>query len=214
MVDINDLEAWLWGTPNSRRVLILFEELELNYIVHPINIRKGAQFATKVIALNPYGKIPIAAWTEQGARHSMFESGAILLHFTRMQPHLLTAESPLREETLTWFMMAMTSLGPMTGSAHHWTQLAPERSQAAIDHHVALVKRAYSALEERLTLVDFLARDYSLADIAAYPWIAVHDWASIDLDDYPAVKRWFARVSERPAVAKAMRIAFEHDTSV
>lgn len=206
-MEIDALEAYLWATPNSRRISILFEELGLAYKVHPINIRAREQFAPEILALNPYGKLPIVTWRERGEQHVMAESGAILLHFGEADPAILPASGASREAVLVWLMMAMTSIGPMTGSAHHWTSLAPERSDIAMQHHLALVGRAYAVLEQRLTQCDYLAGEsYSLADIAAFPWVAVHDWAHIDLAEFPAVGRWLARVGERPAVSRAMTV--------
>jgi len=203
---ISNLEAYLWATPNSRRVSILFETLGLEYRVHPVDIRAQEQFSPEILALNPFAKLPIVAWTEADAQHVMTESGAIMLHFCRHAPDLLPVDGPPREAVLVWFMTAMTSIGPMTGNAHHWTSLAPERPTAAANHHMALVRRAYSVLERQLATHDYLAGAYSLADIAAYPWVAVHDWAKIDLGDYPAIESWMIRVAERPAVIRGMQV--------
>jgi len=200
------LETYLWATPNSRRVSILFEELGLKYTVYPVNIRAREQFAPEILALNPYGKLPIVTWQEAGEKHVMIESGSILLHFGQHGSDLIPASGALREAVLVWFMVAMTSIGPMTGNAHHWTSLARERPAVAASHHVALVRRSYAMLEQQLARHDYLAGAYSLADIAAYPWVAVHDWATIDLADFPAIGGWLARVGERPAVIRGMRV--------
>lgn len=207
MPALRGLEAYLWATPNSRRVSILFEELGLDYVVHPVNIRAREQFEPAILALNPYGKLPIVTWNEEGKRHVMRESGAILLHFGARDPALLPPAGAAREAVLVWLMMALTSLGPMTGNAHHWTSLAPERPDVAIAHHIALVRRAYDAVEQQLERHNYLAGEvYSVADIAAFPWIAVHDWAAIGLTDYPAISRWMALVERRPAVMRGMPI--------
>lgn len=207
MNGIEALETYLWATPNSRRVSILFEELGLKYKVHPVNIRAREQHAAHILALNPYGKLPIVTWREQGRQHVMTESGAILLHFGQFDAELLPASGAEREAVLVWLMMAMTSLGPMTGNAHHWTSLAPERSDIARQHHVALVRRAYAVLEQQLTRQEYLiGPNYTLADIAAYPWVAVHEWAAIDLIEFPAIDRWLARVGQRPAVLRGMLV--------
>jgi len=206
MLEIVALETYLWATPNSRRISVLFEELGLDYVVHPINIRAREQFTPKILALNPYGKLPIVTWQEGGSKHVMTESGAIMLHFGKQCADLMPVGGALREAVLEWFMLAMTSIGPMTGNAHHWTSLATERLVVAASHHVALVRRAYAVLEQRLIRHDYLAGSYSVADIAAYPWIAVHDWATIDLVDYPAMRSWLARVGERPAVIRGMLV--------
>jgi GSH-dependent disulfide-bond oxidoreductase len=207
MPAVTALEAYLWATPNSRRVSILFEVLGLEYRVHPVNIRAREQFEPSILALNPYGKVPIVTWDEQGERHVMSESGAILLHFGASDPALLPPAGASREAVLVWLMMAMTSLGPMTGNAHHWNDLAPERPDVAIAHHTALVHRAYDAVEQQLKRHPYIAGEaFSLADIAAFPWIAVHDWAAIELSDYPAISRWMTLVEQRPAVMRGMQI--------
>ena len=204
---VDHLEAWLWATPNSRRVSLLFAELGLEYRVHPVNIRQREQFAPEVLALNPYGKLPIVRWREAGEERVLTESGAILLHFGAAVPALFPGEGMARAEVLQWFMFAMTSLGPMTGQAHHWTELAPEKPPAARAHSVALARRAYDVLEARLEETGaFLAGAHSLADIAAYPWVAVHDWAAIELADFPATAAWLDRVAARPATAAGMAV--------
>jgi GST-like protein len=211
-MDITELEAWLWATPNSRRVSLLLEELGLSYHVHPVNIRRQEQFAPDILALNPYGKLPILRWREGGEHRVMSESGAILLYFAEQSGRLLPSDGKARAQALQWFMFAMTSLGPMTGQAHHWTELASEKPLAAQQHSLALARRAYGVLEGHLAPnhraqgEGFLAGAFSLADIAAYPWVAVHDWAQIDLADYPAIAAWMARVEERPATARGMAV--------
>lgn len=206
-MDFERLEAWLWATPNSRRVSLLFAELGLDYVVHPVNIRQREQFAPEILALNPYGKLPIVRWRGTGEVRVLNESGAILLHFGEASGELFPASSALRAEVLQWLMFALTSLGPMTGQAHHWTQLAPEKPAVARDHSLALVRRAFGVLEARLAATgDCLAGTFSLADIAAYPWVAVHDWAAIDLAEYPATADWTARIAARPATARGMAV--------
>jgi GST-like protein len=199
-----DLTTWLWATPNSNRVSILFEELDLSYSVVGVNIRKREQFAPQVLALNPYGKIPIARWIDEGGEHVLFESGAILLDFAERHARLLPRAGRGREETLAWLMVGLTGLGPMTGQAHHWTDLAPEKPAAAVQHSVNLVRRIYSVLEGRLVQSPYLAAEYSIADIAAFPWIARHSWATLDLEEFPALKRWHDDVARRPAVMRGM----------
>ncbi|PWS35644.1 glutathione S-transferase [Falsiroseomonas bella] len=193
-----------WATPNSQRVSIMLEELGLTYAVTPVNIRARAQFAPEILALNPYGKIPIL---EEDGAPPLFESGAILLHLAEAHGRFLPAAGPARGAALSWLMVVLTSLGPFTGQAHHWTELAPEKPEAARRHTVALVARAYAVLETRLGASPFLAGDeYGLADIAAYPWIARHGWAEQRLEDFPALARWFAMVGARPAVQRGMQV--------
>lgn len=202
---IRERRFYAWATPNSQRVSILLEELGLPYEVRPVNIRAREQFATEVVALNPYGKIPILV--EEG-RPPLFESGAILLHLAETHGRFLPpAGEPARAETLAWLMVALTSVGPFTGQAHHWTGLAPEKPAAARRHTVGLVERVYRLLDTRLGATRFLAGDdYSIADIAAFPWVAKKHWAEMTLDDRPHLARWFADIAARPAVIRGMDV--------
>jgi GST-like protein len=194
-----------WATPNSQRVSILLEELGLPYEVRPVNIRAREQFAPEVVALNPYGKIPILV--EEGAP-PLFESGAILLHLAEAHGRFLPPPGdPARAATMAWLMVVLTSLGPFTGQAHHWTGLAPEKPEAARRHTVGLVERVYRLLDQRLGAMQFLAGDaYSLADIAAFPWVAKRHWAEMTLEAWPHLARWFAEVAARPAVVRGMNV--------
>lgn len=196
---------YAWATPNSQRVSILLEELGLPYEVRPVNIRAREQFAPEVVALNPYGKIPILV--EEG-RPPLFESGAILLHLAETHGGFLPpAGDPARAETLAWLMVALTSVGSFTGQAHHWTGLAPEKPEAARRHTVGLVERVYRLLDTRLGATRFLAGDdYSIADIAAFPWVAKKHWAEMTLDDRPHLARWFTDIAARPAVIRGMNV--------
>jgi GSH-dependent disulfide-bond oxidoreductase len=196
---------YCWATPNSQRVSIMLEELGLACEARPVNIRAREQFAPEVVALNPYGKIPILM--EAGAP-PLFESGAILLHLAEAHSRFLPPPGdPARGQTLAWLMVVLTSLGPFNGQAHHWTALAPEKSEAARAHTVGLVDRVYRLLDGRLGESRFLAgADYSIADIAAYPWVAKGHWAEMRLEDWPNLARWFAEVGTRPAVARGMLV--------
>jgi GST-like protein len=201
-----DLEAWLWATPNSNRVSILFEELGLSYRVQGVDIRRREQFAPDILALNPYGKLPIVRWKDASGERVLFESGAILIDFAERHGRLLPPSGPARAETLAWLMVVLTSLGPMTGQAHHWTELAPQKPEAAISHTVGLVERVYGVLEGRLSTSRYLSHAFSIADIAAFPWISRSDWARMDLAGYPQIRRWHDEIALRPAVARGMAV--------
>jgi GST-like protein len=196
-----------WATPNSNRVTVMLEECALPYEVRGVNIRAREQFAPEILALNPYGKVPILVEdAEDGtAPLVLFESGAILLHLAQAQGALLPGEARARAEVMAWLMVALTSLGPYTGQAHHWTDLAPEKPEAARAHALALVDRLYSLLDARLAAVRYLGGEaYSIADVAAYPWVARAAWAERRLEDTPHLARWFATVGARPAVQRGM----------
>lgn len=197
-----------WATPNSQRVSIMLEELGLAYTAHGINIRAGAQFTPEILALNPYGKIPILVESPAGGPPVViFESGAILLHLAERHSQFLPTDGTERTTTLSWLMVVLTSLGPFSGQAHHWTALAADQPAVAQTHSVALVTRVYRMFNARLAETPYMAGDvYSVADIAAYPWIARHGWAWQSLSDYPALAGWFARVGARPAVQAGMNV--------
>jgi GST-like protein len=198
------LEAWLWATPNSNRVSILFEELGLHYTVHGVNIRAGAQKTPDILARNPLGRVPVVSWQDGAGPHVLFESGAILMDFANRHGALMPVTGRAREETLTWLMVVLTGLGSAMGHAHYWTALAPERSALAQDHAIGMARRAWTALEDRLDGREHLAGVYSIADIAAFPWIARATWAGLNLDDFPNLRRWYDRIAKRPAVITGM----------
>lgn len=202
------LHFYGWATPNSQRVSIMLEECGLTYGVTGVNIRARQQFAPEILALNPYGKIPILVESREGAAPLvLFESGAILIHLAERHGVLLPRAPDARAETLAWLMVALTSLGPMTGQAHHWVDLAPEKPEAARAHTTALVERVYRLLEARLAAQPYLAgAECSIADIAAYPWVAKAHWAARDLADTPHLAAWFARIGARPAVQRGMQV--------
>ena len=202
------LHLYGWATPNSQRVSIMLEECGLDYAVTGVNIRARQQFAPEILALNPYGKIPILVEPRPGAAPLvLFESGAILLHLAERHGVLLPRDADARAEVLSWLMVALTSLGPFTGQAHHWTELAPEKPEAARAHTTALVERVYRLLDGRLAAQPYLAgADCSIADIAAYPWIAKHAWAERRLEETPHLAAWFARIGTRPAVQRGMAV--------
>jgi GST-like protein len=200
------LTAYLFATPNSHRVSILFEELGFDYRVVPVNIRRREQFAPEILALNPYGRVPIVTWVEGGGKRVLFESIAILETFADMAGRLLHARGAARAETLAWTMVAATSLGPLTGQAHHWHDLAPDPNPQAAAHTRSLVARACRVLDRRLGESEYLADDYSIADIAAFPFVARASWARLAIEDFTNLARWHAAVASRPAVARGVAV--------
>lgn len=197
-----------WMTPNTHRVSILLEELGLEYGVTGVNIRAREQFAPDILALNPFGKVPILI--EQRPAQApliLFESGAILLHLAEAHGQFLPADGPARAATLAWLMVALTGLGPAMGQAHHWTDLAPDKPEAARHYALGVVDRVWSLLDGRLAEVPYLAgEDYSIADIAAFPWIARPGWATRRLANTPNIARWHDRIAARPAVQRGVAV--------
>lgn len=197
-----------WATPNTHRVSVLLEELGLDYGVTGVNIRRREQFAPEILALNPFGKVPILLEEHaEGPPLVLFESGAILIHLAEAHGRFLPVDGPERAATLAWLMVALTGLGPVTGQAHHWTELAPEKPEAARAHALAQVERVYRLLDGRLGEVPYLAgAAYSIADMAALPWIGRHGWAERRLEDTPNIAAWYERLMARPAVARGLAV--------
>lgn len=197
----------MWATPNCRRISILFEELGLNFKVEPVNIRAEEQFDSEVVALNPFGKVPIVTWQgDEGEQSVLFESGAILSHFADKHGAFFPAEGSERQETLSWLMVILTALGPHSAYAHYWSTLAKDKVPKAIDYHVKVVSRVYGLLEKRLNDNQYLAGQYSIADIAAYPWIDLSEWTTLNMKNYPNLKEWYKKISNRPAVKRGMNL--------
>ncbi len=206
LLDMDDITLYMWGSPNSRRVSILFEELGLEFATRSVNIRENEQFAPEILGLNPFGKVPIVVWQENDKQRVLFESGAILTYFAETAGRFLPADGPERAETLAWLMVVLTALGPHSAYAHHWSALTSKKSPQALEHHVSVAARVYRLLDERLRQNTWLAGSYSIADMAAYPWIDVSEWTTLELDDYPGLKRWSAEVGSRPAVKRGMAL--------
>jgi GST-like protein len=205
-IQMNNIKLYMWATPNSRRISILFEELGLNFDVHPVNIRAKEQFATEITDLNPFGKVPIVVWQEREEQRLLFESGAILIQFAEAGKQFLPVDSKERGETLSWLMVALTGLGPHSASAHYWSDLAVEKLPQALDYHANFTARVYRLLDDRLADNEYLAGEYSIADMAAYPWISVSEWTTLNIEDYPNLLRWYQHVGSRPAVQRGMSL--------
>lgn len=206
MARMDDLVLHMWATPNSRRVSILFEEMGLQFEVRPINIRAGQQFEPDILGLNPFGKVPIVVWHDNGSQHTLFESGAILLQFAETDGRYLPAKGVERDQTIQWLMVILTALGPHSSQAHHWSELRTEPSNTTLDHYRSMVNRVYQLLDDRLSDNRYICGRYSIADIAAYPWIERSDWTTLDIRDFANLDAWRQRVSERPAVIRGMSL--------
>jgi GST-like protein len=201
------IDLYTWTTPNGRKVSIMLEELGLPYRVHPINIGKDEQFAPEYLKINPNGKIPSIVDSEgpDGKPIAMMESGAILIYLARKTGKFLPSGRK-EYEALQWLMFQMGGVGPMFGQTHHFLRAAKEPVPYAIERYSKETKRLYGVLNGRLKDNDYLAGEYSIADIATYPWVARYEWHKTDLGDFPGVKRWFDAISSRPAVEKGMKV--------
>ena len=203
------IDLYTWGTPNGRKVSILLEELGLPYAVRSVDIGKKQQFEPAFLAVNPNGKIPaIVDQDADGGPLAVFESGAILMYLAEKAGRFWP--KPVRERTAVteWLMFQMGGLGPMAGQSHHFRRAAPEPIPYAIERYTAESRRIYGVMDQRLAGSPYLAGDYSIADMACFPWIARHEWQQIDLADFPNLKRWYDALAARPAVAKGMAVPF------
>ena len=202
------IELYTWGTPNGRKVSVMLEECALAYNVHKINIGKDEQFAPEFLKLNPNGKIPAIVDSDgpDGKPISLMESGAILLYLASKTGQLLPADARGRWVVIEWLMFQMASVGPMFGQCHHFLRAAKEQIPYGIERYTREKDRLYAVLDKRLGEQAFLAGDYSIADIATYPWVSRHEWHKTDLAQYPNVKRWFDQISARPAVQRGMLV--------
>ena len=203
------IELYTWSTPNGRKVSIALEELGLVYNVHPINIMEDEQFAPDFLKIAPNNRIPAIVDTSTGL--SLMESGAILLYLAEKTGKLMPAEGENRWRTIEWLMWQMGGPGPMLGQAHHFAHFNPDKSEYATQRYVNEGKRLYGVLDRRLKGRDFIADEYTIADIAVWPWIARYEWQTIDLNDFPNVKNWYVRIAERPAVQRGYGVPNPQD---
>ncbi len=204
------IDLYYWTTPNGHKITIFLEEADLPYTIHPINIGKGDQFDPEFLKISPNNRIPaiVDADPETGdSPISVFESGAILQYLAEKTGKFMPAEGPGRVEVLQWLNWQMGGLGPMLGQNHHFAIYAPEKIPYAIERYVKETARLYGVLNQRLRDREFVAGDYSIADMACYPWITGYERQGQDLGDFPHLKRWFETIQARPAVQAAYKIA-------
>ena len=204
------IDLYTWGTPNGRKVSVMLEEVGLPYRVHPIDIGKGEQFAPDFLAISPNNKIPAMVDDDGpgGEPLSMFESGAMLLYLARKTGRFLPADEVGHFQVMQWLMFQMGGVGPMFGQAHHFRRFAKEDVPYARDRYTEETRRLYGVMDGRLSRSAYLANDdYSIADIATFPWVARYEWHGIDFEaDFPNVWRWYRTIEERPAVARGFAV--------
>jgi len=206
------IDLYTWATPNGRKVSVMLEELGLDYTLHAIDISKDEQFSPEFLALSPNNRIPAIIDQDGpgGKPLSMFESGAILIYLAEKTGSSLLPSDPARKATtLQWLMWQMGGVGPMFGQAHHFMFQPKEDVPYGKKRYHNETKRLYNVLNEQLRLNPYIAgNDYTIADIATFPWVARFGRHDVDLTAYPYVKTWFDRISERPAVQKGMAVPF------
>jgi GSH-dependent disulfide-bond oxidoreductase len=198
-------ELYTWSTPNGRKVSIMLEEIGAEYNVHPINILENEQFAPEFLQISPNNKIPAIVDTDN--KNSLMESGAILLYLAEKHDQFIPRDQKGRWKSIEWLMWQMGGAGPMLGQAHHFVHFNPEKSDYARERYSKEAARLYGVLDKRLGKADYLGGDeYTIADIATWPWISRYEWQGVDLSDYPNALRWYKEIAARPAVQRGFVI--------
>lgn len=210
------IDLYYWTTPNGHKITIYLEEAGLDYQIHPVNIGAGDQFKPEFLKISPNNKIP--AIVDQnpldgGSPLALFESGAILLYLAEKTRKFLPVAPRARHRVQQWLFWQMGGFGPMLGQNHHFSQYAPEKVPYAIERYQKETERLYGVLDVQLASTEYVAGDYSVADMAIYPWVVPHEKQGIDLVVFSHVQRWFKQVGQRPAVIEAYRKADEINTT-
>ena len=203
------IDVYSWPTPNGHKVHIMLEECGLPYVAHPVNIGKGDQFAPDFLAISPNNKIPAIVDPQglDGQPMSLFESGAILVYLASKTGRLMPTSDRARFEVLQWLMFQMGGVGPMLGQAHHFRLYAPEKLPYAIERYTNEARRLYGVIDRRLSQSAFVGGpDYSIADIAIFPWLRNWENQGIVLTDFPHLKSWFDAMAARPAVQRGVKV--------
>ena len=199
------IDLYTASTPNGWKASIMLEEVGLPYEVKPIRLDQGEQKQDWFLKINPNGRIPAIVDRDEGD-FGVFESGAILIYLAEKTGRLLPADLRGRSSVLQWLMFQMSGVGPMQGQANVFFRYAPEKIPFAIERYQRETRRLYEILDGALTEREYLAGDYSIADVATWPWARIHGWAGVEIDGLPNLQRWLERVGERPAVAKGWKI--------
>jgi GST-like protein len=205
------IDLYTWGTPNGRKVSVMLEECGIPYRVHAVNIGKDEQFKPEFLAISPNNRIPaiVDPAGPDGKPLKLFESGAILVYLSaKAGGRFLPATDRGKYVALQWLMFQMGGVGPMFGQAHHFMRAKKDEIPYGSERYGKEAKRLYGVLDKRLGEAAYLADEYSIADIATYPWVARHEWHRVDLAQFPAVKRWYDAIARRPAVARGMAVPF------
>ena len=200
------IELYFWPTPNGHKITLFLEEAGLDYQIHPVNISTGDQFKPDFLKISPNNRMPAIidrAPADGGEPVSIFESGAILLYLAEKTGKFLPNDIRGRQRVLEWLFWQVGGLGPMAGQNHHFSQYAPEKLPYAIDRYRNETNRLYGVLNGQLAGRDYVAGEYSIADMASYPWIVPHERQGQNLEDFPHLKAWFERIKARPATIRA-----------
>ncbi len=198
------IDFYTWSTPNGRKVAIMLEEIGLPYAVHAIDITRNEQFAPDFLKVSPNNRIP--AIVDRANGQALFESGAILMYLAQKSGKLWAKSGPAHWQAVQWLMWQMSGFGPMLGQVHHFVKYNKGKAPYAEERYLAEAKRLYGVLDGRLAEAPYLAGDYSIADIACWPWASRFEWQTIDLKDFPNVARWYKAIADRPAVQRGYQI--------
>jgi GST-like protein len=198
------IDLYTWTTPNGRKVSIALEEVGIPYEAHPIDISKDEQFAPDFLKISPNNRIP--AIIDRDNNFSLMESGAILIYLAEKAGKLLPKDPQKRFRVLEWLMWQMGGPGPMFGQVHHFVKYNKGKAPYAEERYLKEAHRLYGVLDKRLATREYVADDYSIADIAIWPWTSRFEWQTIDLNQYPNVKRWYVAIANRPAVQKGYQV--------
>ena len=204
------IDLYYWMTPNGHKITLLLEETGLDYRIHTINISKDEQFAPEFLKIAPNNRIPAIvdqAPMDGGEPIAIFESGAILQYLAEKTGKFLSSDLRTRTATMQWLFWQMGGLGPMAGQNHHFNIYAPVKLPYAQERYIKETARLYGVMDKQLATQDYLTGEYSIADMACYPWIHSHERQSQNLDDFPNLKRWFEAISDRPATQRAYALA-------
>ncbi|MEM7122342.1 MAG: glutathione S-transferase N-terminal domain-containing protein [Pseudomonadota bacterium] len=202
------IDLYWWGTPNGRKVSIMLEEVGLPYQAHHVDIGSGDQYKQAFLEISPNNKIPAIVDPDgpDGKPISVFESGAILIYLAEKTGQFLPSEPRARLDVLQWLMFQMGGVGPMFGQANHFIKFAREEVPYAVERYRAEAMRLLGVINTRLADVDYLAGEYSIADIATWPWVMRAEWYDTNWDDFPNTKRWYDTIGERPAVQRGVEV--------
>ncbi len=206
------IDLYSWATPNGHKIHIMLEETGLPYEVHAVDIGVGDQFKPDFLKISPNNKMPAIVDRDGpgGKPYSLFESGAILMYLAEKTGKLMPSETRARFDVIQWLMFQMGGVGPMLGQVHHFRAYAPEQVPYAINRYTNEAKRLYGVMDRRLAGREWFADDYSIADIAIFPWLRSWERQGIVLDEFPNVKRWFQKIEARPAVQRGLKVLSDH----
>ncbi|HYS12142.1 MAG TPA: glutathione binding-like protein [Burkholderiaceae bacterium] len=202
------IDVFTWATPNGHKIHIMLEECGLPWTVHAVDIGAGDQFEPEFLAISPNNKIPALTDSDgpDGKPISLFESGAILLYLAAKTGRFLPKDARGKYVALQWLMFQMGGVGPMFGQAHHFRNYAPEKIEYAVNRYTREANRLYAVMDKQLGKAPYFAGEYSIADIAIFPWTRSYANQGVNLDEYPNVKRWFDAINARPAVQRGVQV--------